>query len=122
MRMNWRGRRQVWLATIILSTVVCGCDKKVEVPKSGASAFASAKPEVQQIWSAAAAASVKNDYLGATTNLLALQAQSSSLSSEQAAAVEELWGALGVKTFAAAEKNDPGAVEAMKAIRKVHTR
>lgn len=114
--MHWSARRGAWLAMVaIVCAFTSACEKKVEVPKGAAGAFATAKPEVQQTWTAAATASVKNDYLGAITNLMTLRGQVTNLSSEQAVAVEELWGAVGTKAFAAAEKGDANAVEAVKA-------
>ena len=109
-------------AFAVLCVLVSGCDKQVAVSKSATDSFASAKPELKQCWAAAAECSLKNDYLGATTNLLLLRAQGAALSVEQAKALEELWGAMGSRVYAAAEKGDAGAVQALKSMGKPRSR
>ena len=106
----------------VLCALAAGCDKQLAVSKSSSDAFALAKPEVKQVWAAAAECSLKNDYLGATTNLVLLRAQGAALSAEQSKALEELWGAMGSRVYAAAEKGDAGAVQALKSMGKPRSR
>lgn len=114
------------LGRLAIAGLLCcagaGCNKGTSLPKTSADTFAAAQPALKQAWEMATASSQKNDYLGATTNLMLLQGQESALSAEQVKAVEDLWAAMGNRIFAAAEKGDAEAVKAMQEIRKVRTR
>jgi hypothetical protein len=121
--MNPLNRLLLWMAvSTLLCGIAAGCGKQTSLPKVPSNTFATAKPELQQIWAAAMACSEKNDYLGATTNLMALQARPSALSAEQKQAVDDLWAAMGNRIFAAAEKGNPEAVKAMQAVRQARPR
>jgi len=93
--------------------VLTGCGKSLKVHDSGA--FNAAAPELKAKWDTAMAAWGTNGYLVTYNTLQDLRGQSS-LSADQAKAVDEFIGVVGTKMFNAANKGDPEATKAVKEI------
>jgi hypothetical protein len=97
-----------------LLVLAAGCQPDSTQLSSGeAKAFATAPVEVAQTWQKALAADKANDYVTAQRLLGSLQQLQLSAPQQQALAKET--AAFGQRVWAAAEKNDPVAAQAIQA-------
>lgn len=75
--------------------------------------FKSGPPELKDKWSLAAQYAARRNYLGAATNLMAIFDSTNQLTTEQSEALNQAWLKLGNAAFAAADKGDQAATEAV---------
>ena len=99
------------LAVVLLFSAGCG-QKSAQLTADQNKAFDNAPPEVKQTWDKALAADKANDYVAAQTALSSLSQMK--LSDQQQKVLEEERAAFGQRMMQAADKNDPGAIEAVK--------
>jgi hypothetical protein len=107
----------LWLLVSALGILSSsGCGK----PGGGLSAadpkaFDSAPPDIKQVWQQALTAEAATNYLDAVKALKSLR--SMQLNEAQFVALQKEAADFNQRLFAAAEKNDPAAVEAVKFMR-----
>jgi hypothetical protein len=104
-------------AIVGVALLVCGCSGGGPSSNIAPSAFAAAPAEVKQLWSDGLSAWKRRRYQDAATSLMSLLAKADSLSTEQMAQLNQARDEFGVEAFAAANKGDAGAVEAVKTLR-----
>jgi hypothetical protein len=92
-----------------------GCAKK---PASGSQAFATATPEIRQMWEDATAHDQTNDYVVASRGYRGLLSQREKLTAEQAQAVMDASLALNQRMTAAANNGDEAAKAAAQQLMK----
>jgi len=107
----------VWVSILFLIVALFGCSKSGPSKDVSSSAFDSAPADVKQLWSDGMGAWKNHRYAEAATNFVSLQAKSSSLSPQQTDALTKAVDEFGQEAFAAANKGDAGATEAVKALR-----
>lgn len=105
------------LAILFAVLTLLGCSKSGPAKDIGASAFDSAPADVKQLWTDAMTAWKNHRYADAATSFVSLQGKSASLSSQQTDALTKAVDEFGQEAFAAANKGDAGATEAVKALR-----
>ncbi len=108
------------MVLLCFGLILTGCSKKGELTLDPGS-FSSAPPEAQEKWKAAAENVSKRDYLGAATNLMDLLSKGQQLTADQNAALNQAWLKLGNEAFAAANKGNKNATEAVLKMREVQT-
>ena len=102
------------LAAILL---LFGCSKGGPSGKISSSAFDSAPAAVKQLWSDGLSAWKGHRYQEAAERLIALQGKASSLSTQQTDELNQARDEFGREAFAAANKGDAGAVQAVVTLR-----
>jgi hypothetical protein len=100
----------------LISAGLVGCSKGGPSKSVSSSAFDSAPADVKQPWSDALASWKSHRYPDAAKNFASLQAKNSSLSKEQADELTKAVDEFGQEVFAAANKGDAGATEAVKTL------
>ena len=96
--------------------LLSGCHDQTGSSAANTKAFASASPEVRAAWDIAIAADKTNGYAAAYLTSLQLTT-APELTPEQRQAASDLCGAVYKRMVAAAEKNDPGAKQALDEVR-----
>jgi hypothetical protein len=91
-----------------------GCGKKVG---EGAKAFASASPEIKTAWDKGLAEAKAKDYAAAITTLQDLY-RKPGLTADQTKSLEETMTAISDEMYAASNKGDAKAAEAIKVLRQ----
>lgn len=99
------------LALFAIMIALSGCDSRA-VNKA---AFDSAKPELQQVWQRALAASKANEYFRASTNFVSLLSRD--LTPDQLVAVQDALANLNERIHTAAAKGDSKAKDALSALK-----
>ncbi len=99
----------------------CGAKDPNAVGSRNAKVFASADPQTREQWDTAIAAMKTNGYVIATVNLQCL-AQQTNLTPEQLQAVHETVASMTDQMFAAANKGDQAAVQAIQQLRTTRRR
>ncbi len=111
--------------TVLLSLAVLlmpGCSKSASsVGSRNTKAFQSANPETKASWDTALAAMNTNGFVTATVALMKLQ-QVPSLTPDQLKAVNETVTAVSDQMYAAANKGDANAKNAIEELRKLKMR
>lgn len=103
---------------LAMTLALCGCSRQGGKPAVMAStSFDSAPPDLKQKWQAAGQYAAARNYLGAVTNLIVILSSSQQLSPEQNAAATEAWMDIGNQAFAAGDKGDKMAVQAVLEMR-----
>lgn len=92
--------------------MVAGCDSSTTVSSQDISLFKNSTPEIQQLFATARAADQQNNYLSACTNYQALMGQK--LSVDQSMAMQTVMKSLMERIYAAADKGNAGAKDALK--------
>ncbi len=109
------------IATAIIFSSLCvllpGCSKQSGLSLDNA-AFSSAPPEIGQQWKAAAEQASRRNYVGVATNLMEIFSKSQQLTPQQNEALNQAWVKLGNQAFAAANKGDKSATEAVLKMRE----
>ena len=105
------------LLPMALGLVFCACSKKGDAVAMAPTSFDSAPVDLKNKWQAAAEFAAKNNYLGAATNLMDIFSQTQRLTPEQNDALSQAWQQLGNKAFAAANRGDKMATEAVLKMR-----
>ena len=106
-------RRAIVLCWGLTLVIALGCrEKGPKLDAAAAQAFDSAPAEVKQTWEKALHAVESNDYVQAQT-LLSGMAQLP-LNEAQIKALGDELSVYGARVMAAAEKNDPAAIQAVK--------
>lgn len=109
------------VAAAVALLVVVGCSKSASsLGSQNAQLFSSAAPEVKAQWEAATAAMATNGFVSAMVALKKLQ--QASLTSEQTAAVGATATAVSDEMYAAANKGDARAKEAIVTLRQLNAR
>jgi hypothetical protein len=113
------GFRRISILLSLLFAVAClfACSKGGPSKKISSSAFDSAPADLKQLWSEGIAAWKNQHYSAAATNLVSLQEKSASLSAQQAGELAKAVDEFGQEAFAAANKGDAAATEAVKLMR-----
>ena len=106
--------RWLFLAGLVLATLIVGCSQKHSAVAVNTSDFDSAPPELKQCWKVAAGCISQNNYLGAATNLMAMLEKSQGLTPQQTAALNKAWLDLGTAAFEAADRH--GNKDALAAV------
>ncbi len=99
----------------------CGAKDPNAVGSRNAKVFASADPQTKEQWGTALTAMKTNGYVIATLSLQAL-AQQTNLTPEQLQAVHETVASVADQMFAAANKGDQAAVQAIQQLRTTRRR
>jgi hypothetical protein len=99
---------------VVASFLAGGCSKKVG---GGAKAFAAANPEIKTAWDKGLAEAKAKDYAAAIGALQDLH-RKPGLTPDQIKAIEETMTAISDEMYAAANKGDAKAVEAIKILRE----
>lgn len=94
---------------LLAGVTFSGCAKK---PATGSRAFATAPPEIREIWDNAVAADQTNGYVAAITGYHDLMTQKASLTDEQITAVKAAALAINQRLYAAANSGDAAAKDA----------
>lgn len=102
--------------------LLLGCSKGGPSDRISSSAFDSASPEVKQLWSDSMKAWRAHHYRDAAVSLMSLQGKATSLSEQQMAALNQAKDEFGREAFAAANKGDDGAVQAVMTLREGSSR
>ena len=102
---------------LVVGMLLQGCSKKPDIALDSAS-FSSAPPELKEKWKAAGECASSKDYLGTATNLIAIFSKSQQLTADQNQALNQAWLNLGNMAFAAANKGDKAATEAVLKMRE----
>lgn len=110
-RRQWHSGFVTFVALLVLGAVQACSHKGALV--LDLSSFSSAPPELRDKWKAAAEFAASRNYLGAATNLIVLFDNSKQLSAEQSDALNQAWMKLGNEAFAAADKGDKAATDAV---------
>ena len=109
------------LAMLALSVLLgCGASPGSSANRAD-SALRSASPDVKAGWEKAKAAIAVNDYVTATTNLQNLFA-APGLTPEQKQAIQQTATAVSDQLYAAANRGDPAAKQAIQDLRKLSAR
>ena len=103
---------------IMAGLLMTGCGKKVG---GNAAAFASASPEIKAAWDKGLAEAKAKDYAAAMTTLRVLH-NKPGLTADQVKALEETTTVVSDEMYAAANKGDAKAVEAIKTLRELQRR
>jgi hypothetical protein len=82
--------------------------------------FDAAPADLKNKWQAAADFAAKDNYLGAATNLIDIFGKSQQLTPEQNETLNQAWLRLGNQAFAAANRGDKMATEAVMKMRDSH--
>jgi hypothetical protein len=109
--------RLISLPIFFAALTLFGCSNSGPSKSVSSSAFDSAPADVKQSWTDAMAAWKNHRYAGAATNFASLQTKSASLSPQQTDALTKAVDEFGQEAFAAANKGDAEATEAVKALR-----
>jgi hypothetical protein len=106
----------------VTCVTISGCGKSASSVGSGhAKLFATADPQTKEHWDTASAALKTNGFFAGTVSLMKLQ-QQTNLTPEQVKAVDETLTALSDQMYAAANKGDANAVQAIKDLQKIRAR
>jgi len=106
----------------LIALAFMGCSKSAtSVGSRHAEAFQSADAQTKAIWDTALAAVKTNGFALAIVTLKSLQAQPA-LTPEQLKAVNETATAVSDQMYAAANRNDPAALQAIEELRKMPRR
>jgi hypothetical protein len=114
------GRICRWHAAISMLAVVLvlvGCSKSGPSGKISSSAFDSAPADVKQLWNDGLNAWKAHRYNDAAASLIALQGKAGSLSTQQTEELNQARDEFGREAFAAANKGNPDATQAVLAMR-----
>lgn len=107
---------------LIALMLLLGCSKGGPSDKISSSAFNSAPPEVQKLWSDSMKAWKAHHYRDAAVSLVSLQGKAASLSERQMAELNQAKDEFGREAFAAANKGDDGAVQAVMTLKEASSR
>ncbi len=102
------------LAAVLL---LFGCSKGGPSNKISLSAFDSAPPDVKKLWSDGLSAWKGHRYQEAAASLMSLQGKAGSLSTQQMDELNQARDEFGREAFAAANKGDAGAVQAVMTLK-----
>jgi hypothetical protein len=106
----------------ITGVTISGCGKSASSVGSGhAKLFATADPQTKANWDTASAALKTNGFFAGTVSLITLQRQTN-LTPEQLKAVDETLTALSDQMYAAANKGDASAMQAIKDLQRIRAR
>jgi hypothetical protein len=86
------------------------------------SAFDAAPPEIKQLWSDSLKAWKNHRYRDAAVGLMSLPAKAGNLSEQQVAELNQAKDEFGREAFAAANKGDDGAVQAVMTLKEGSSR
>jgi len=106
----------------LIALAFMGCSKSAtSVGSHHAEAFQSADAQTKALWDTALAAVKTNGYAVAFVTLKSLQAQPG-LTPQQLQAVNETATAVSDQMYAAANRNDPAALQAIEELRQIPRR
>jgi hypothetical protein len=105
------------LPLLLAVASVSACSKSGPSKNISSSAFDAAPADIKQLWSDSLSAWKSHHYPEAATNFVSLQGKSAGFSQQQAVELGKAVDEFGQEAFAAANKGDAGATEAVKALR-----
>jgi hypothetical protein len=109
-------------AAFLIIAVLAGCSKGGPSKDISSSSFDSAPADVKQMWTDALASWKNHRYPEAAKNFVSLQGKTASLSKEQTDDLTQAMDEFGVAAFAAANKGDAQATEAVKTMQNARRR
>jgi hypothetical protein len=102
---------------LIAIVMLSGCTKRGPSNNISASAFDSASPDVKQLWTDGMSAWKSGHFPEAATNFVSLRGKADALSAQQKDELIKAVDEFGQEAFAAANKGDAAATQAVLALR-----